>query len=175
MFQSLRYLKYRDTYRQHQKKTNGAHGRKLVGSNPSEIHEECSPDDPQEGRNIWAKHIPNTNLGARWPKWLEREFTDRKVRGSNPTSASRLSLSRLGQPGSIPALVQPSGGMAVRLRKDATTNRFNENELTQPVSGPGYAQMTLLKFIQLRNKMKRFTTIQSALVTQNHQCLREFV
>ncbi|KAG5452702.1 hypothetical protein CSKR_102129 [Clonorchis sinensis] len=44
---------------------------------------------------------------ARWLKWLEREFTDRKVRGSNPTSASRLPLSRLGRPGSIPALVLP--------------------------------------------------------------------
>ncbi|KER29428.1 hypothetical protein T265_03993 [Opisthorchis viverrini] len=29
---------------------------------------------------------------ARWSKWLEREFTDRKVRGSNPTSATRLPL-----------------------------------------------------------------------------------
>ncbi|KER23706.1 hypothetical protein T265_08471 [Opisthorchis viverrini] len=35
-------------------------------------------------------------MRARWPKWLEREFTDRKVRGSNPTSATRLPLSRLG-------------------------------------------------------------------------------
>ncbi|KAG5452438.1 hypothetical protein CSKR_112866, partial [Clonorchis sinensis] len=26
--------------------------------------------------------------GARWPKWLEREFTDRKIRGSNTTSFS---------------------------------------------------------------------------------------
>ncbi|KAG5445182.1 hypothetical protein CSKR_103355 [Clonorchis sinensis] len=43
--------------------------------------------------------------GARLLKWLEREFTARKVRGSIPTSASRLPLSRLGQPGSIPALV----------------------------------------------------------------------
>ncbi|KER31317.1 hypothetical protein T265_02375 [Opisthorchis viverrini] len=34
---------------------------------------------------------------ARWLKWLEREFTDRKVRGSNPTSATRLPLSRLGR------------------------------------------------------------------------------
>ncbi|KAG5441065.1 hypothetical protein CSKR_105653 [Clonorchis sinensis] len=58
------------------------------------------------------------------PKWLERELTDRKVRGSNPTSASRLPLSRLGQPGSIPALVQPSGGMAVRHRKGATAERL---------------------------------------------------
>ncbi|KAG5450137.1 hypothetical protein CSKR_112663, partial [Clonorchis sinensis] len=60
---------------------------------------------------------------ARWPKWLEREFTDQKVRGSNPTSASRLPLSRLGQPGSIPALVLPSGSMAVGHRKGATAER----------------------------------------------------
>ncbi|KAG5453011.1 hypothetical protein CSKR_109430 [Clonorchis sinensis] len=60
---------------------------------------------------------------ARW-LWLEREFTDRNVRGSNPTSASRLPLSRLGQPGSIPALVLPSGGMAVRHR-----NRLNKHLL----------------------------------------------
>ncbi|KER25234.1 hypothetical protein T265_07273 [Opisthorchis viverrini] len=81
-------------------------------------------------------------VGARWPKWLEREFTDRKalatwrypnpranfglrVRGSNPTSASRLPLSRLGRTGSIPALLQPSGGRAARHRKDATVKRFS--------------------------------------------------
>ncbi|KER26326.1 hypothetical protein T265_06376 [Opisthorchis viverrini] len=52
--------------------------------------------------------------------WLERELTDRKVRGSSPTSASRLLLSRFGQPDSIPALVQPLGSMAVRHRKGAT-------------------------------------------------------
>ncbi|KAG5452465.1 hypothetical protein CSKR_110233 [Clonorchis sinensis] len=63
--------------------------------------------------------------GARWLKWLERELTDRKVRGSNPTSASRLPLSRLGQPGSIPALVLPSGGMAARHRKGATAEQEN--------------------------------------------------
>ncbi|KAG5445779.1 hypothetical protein CSKR_114032 [Clonorchis sinensis] len=56
--------------------------------------------------------------------WLEREFADRKVRGSNPTSASRLPLSRFGQPGSISALVQPSGGMTVRHRRGATGERF---------------------------------------------------
>ncbi|KAG5441675.1 hypothetical protein CSKR_103189 [Clonorchis sinensis] len=41
------------------------------------------------------------------------EFTDRKVRSSNPTSASRLLLSRLEQPGSKSALMLPHGGMAV--------------------------------------------------------------
>ncbi|KAG5451004.1 hypothetical protein CSKR_105243 [Clonorchis sinensis] len=38
-------------------------------------------------------------------QWLGCEFTHRKVRGSKPTSASRLPLSRLGKPDSIPALV----------------------------------------------------------------------
>ncbi|KAG5443693.1 hypothetical protein CSKR_104604 [Clonorchis sinensis] len=56
-------------------------------------------------------------------QWLEREFTDREVCGSNPTSASRLPLSRLGQPGIIPALVLPPGSMAVRRRKGATAER----------------------------------------------------
>ncbi|KER23234.1 hypothetical protein T265_14681, partial [Opisthorchis viverrini] len=54
---------------------------------------------------------------ARWSNWLERESTDQKVRGLKPTSTFRLPLSRLGQPGSILALVSPSGGMAVRHRK----------------------------------------------------------
>ncbi|KAG5455056.1 hypothetical protein CSKR_109927 [Clonorchis sinensis] len=61
---------------------------------------------------------------ARWLKWLEREFTDLKVRGSNPTSASRLPLSRLGQPGSIPALVLPLGGVAAGHRKGARAERL---------------------------------------------------
>ncbi|KER22090.1 hypothetical protein T265_09742 [Opisthorchis viverrini] len=60
---------------------------------------------------------------TRWPKWLERGFTDRKVRGSNPTCASRRPLSMRGQPDSIPALVLPSGGMTARHRKGATAER----------------------------------------------------
>ncbi|KER22525.1 hypothetical protein T265_14831, partial [Opisthorchis viverrini] len=59
---------------------------------------------------VTGGHLRDT----KWPKWLEREFTDRKVRGSNPTSASRLPLSRLGHPGSITGLVLPSGSMAAR-------------------------------------------------------------
>ncbi|KER25612.1 LOW QUALITY PROTEIN: hypothetical protein T265_14179, partial [Opisthorchis viverrini] len=73
--------------------------------------------------------------GARWPKWLDREFTDRKVRGSNPTSASQLPLSRLGQPGSIPALVLPSGGMAARHRKGATAERFKGSTRAEILPG----------------------------------------
>ncbi|KER26749.1 LOW QUALITY PROTEIN: hypothetical protein T265_13936, partial [Opisthorchis viverrini] len=53
----------------------------------------------------------------------EREFTDRKVRGSNLTSACRIPLSRLGRPGSIPPLVPPSG-MAAKRRKGAAAERF---------------------------------------------------
>ncbi|KER32867.1 hypothetical protein T265_01153 [Opisthorchis viverrini] len=53
-------------------------------------------------------------LGA---TWLEREFTDRKVRGSDPTFAFRLPLSRLAQPNT--ALVLPSGGITARHRKGA--------------------------------------------------------
>ncbi|KER22014.1 hypothetical protein T265_09807 [Opisthorchis viverrini] len=44
-----------------------------------------------------------------------------KVRGSNPTSGSRLLLSRLEQPGSILTLVLPSGGMAAMYRKGVTS------------------------------------------------------
>ncbi|KAG5451885.1 hypothetical protein CSKR_111260 [Clonorchis sinensis] len=53
-----------------------------------------------------------------------REEEGEMVRGSKPTSASRHPLSKLGQPGSIPALVLPSGGMVVRHRKGATADLF---------------------------------------------------
>ncbi|KAG5441968.1 hypothetical protein CSKR_110773 [Clonorchis sinensis] len=62
--------------------------------------------------------------GEEMTKWLEREFTDRKVRGSNLPSASRLPLSGLEQPGSIPALVLPSDGLTARHRKGVTVERF---------------------------------------------------
>ncbi|KER25111.1 hypothetical protein T265_14277, partial [Opisthorchis viverrini] len=61
---------------------------------------------------------------ARWPKWLECEFTDQKVRGSNSTSASRLPLSRPRQPGSISAPALPSGGMAARHRRVVQLNNY---------------------------------------------------
>ncbi|KER21579.1 hypothetical protein T265_15055 [Opisthorchis viverrini] len=67
--------------------------------------------------------------GARWLRWLEREFTYRKVRVSNPTSDSRLLLPRLGQPSSIPALVLPSGGMAARHRRGVTAERYDVSNL----------------------------------------------
>ncbi|KER28124.1 hypothetical protein T265_04962 [Opisthorchis viverrini] len=55
------------------------------------------------------------------PSLSQREFTDR---GPNLTSASQLPLSRLGRPGSIPALVLPSSSMAARHRKGVTAERF---------------------------------------------------
>ncbi|KAG5453325.1 hypothetical protein CSKR_104400 [Clonorchis sinensis] len=42
---------------------------------------------------------------AEMAKWLESKFTNRKVRGSNPTFASRFPLSRPGQLVSIPAFL----------------------------------------------------------------------
>ncbi|KAG5453166.1 hypothetical protein CSKR_106996 [Clonorchis sinensis] len=66
---------------------------------------------------------------ARWPKWLEREFTDRKVRGSNPTSNSRLPLSRFGQPGSVQALgPRPVSQFFITLvfRLDPTCTRLSK-------------------------------------------------
>ncbi|KAG5449311.1 hypothetical protein CSKR_100603 [Clonorchis sinensis] len=65
-------------------------------------------------------------------QWLEREFADRKVRSSNPTSTSQLPLPRLGQRGSIPALL-PSGGMAARHRKVHWT--FIGTEMLNTISG----------------------------------------
>ncbi|KER27786.1 hypothetical protein T265_13720, partial [Opisthorchis viverrini] len=77
--------------------------------------QKCS-DSPME--------VCTKSLGCEVAQWLEREFTDRKVRGSNPKSASRLSLSRPGKPSSIPALVLRSGGMAAGQRKGAIAERF---------------------------------------------------
>ncbi|KAG5445308.1 hypothetical protein CSKR_105793, partial [Clonorchis sinensis] len=92
--------------------------------------EALSPPSSQSGNleesgsisaiDIDRSPFPILSPAKRMDQWLERKFTDRKVCGSNPTSASRLPLSRLGQPGSIPALMLPSGGMAVKHRKGVT-------------------------------------------------------
>ncbi|KAG5445494.1 hypothetical protein CSKR_100982, partial [Clonorchis sinensis] len=60
---------------------------------------------------------------------VRTRFTVRKVRGSNPTSGSRLRQSRLGQPGNILDLVHLSGGKPVRHRKDAAAERFFHHHL----------------------------------------------
>ncbi|KAG5446370.1 hypothetical protein CSKR_110252 [Clonorchis sinensis] len=82
----------------------------------------CAKESAGQLNRICLRYLPPVPGG--WLKWLEREFTDRKVRGSNPTSASRHPLSRLGQPGNIPALMLPSGGMAARHRKGVTAEQF---------------------------------------------------
>ncbi|KER34096.1 hypothetical protein T265_00268 [Opisthorchis viverrini] len=46
------------------------------------------------------------------------------VRGLNPTYTSQLTLFRLGQPGSIPAVTLPSGGVTPGYRKGVTAERF---------------------------------------------------
>ncbi|KAG5443326.1 Thioredoxin domain-containing protein 17 [Clonorchis sinensis] len=69
--------------------------------------------------------ITSVSLRGEMAQWLEREFFDWKVRGSNPISVSRLPLSRLGRPGSIPTLVLPSGGTVVKHRKGATPERYD--------------------------------------------------
>ncbi|KAG5445126.1 hypothetical protein CSKR_103983 [Clonorchis sinensis] len=70
-------------------------------------------------------------------QWSEREFTDRKVRGSNPTFASRCPLSRLGQPGSIPALVPLSGAWQLGTARALQLNDFFRYErITLKVAPP---------------------------------------
>ncbi|KER33102.1 hypothetical protein T265_00995 [Opisthorchis viverrini] len=70
----------------------------------------CIRTDSSFGRSVQSELVSVLPMGrTKWLRWLEREFIDRKVRDSNSTSASRLPLSRLRQPGSIPALVLPSG------------------------------------------------------------------
>ncbi|KAG5444654.1 hypothetical protein CSKR_100761 [Clonorchis sinensis] len=64
--------------------------------------------------------------GDEMSQYVKHKFTDRKVRNSNTTSASRFPLSRFGQLDSISALVLPSGSMAVRRRKGAIAERMVE-------------------------------------------------
>ncbi|KAG5452537.1 hypothetical protein CSKR_113088 [Clonorchis sinensis] len=70
------------------------------------------------------------STGVRWPKWLEREFTDRKVRGSNPTSACDLPCLGLGDL----AVSQPSGFLWVAWQLD--TERLY-TELNADILGGG--------------------------------------
>ncbi|KAG5452815.1 hypothetical protein CSKR_109016 [Clonorchis sinensis] len=50
-------------------------------------------------------------------------------------SASRLPISRLGQPGSIPVLVFPSGGMAARHRNGVAENSSTAHDRFRPSWG----------------------------------------
>ncbi|KAG5451330.1 hypothetical protein CSKR_109323 [Clonorchis sinensis] len=70
--------------------------------------------------------LPSKEVWGEMAQVLERELTDHKDCGLNPTSASRLPLSRLGQSGSISALMLPSSGMAAMHRMGATAERPKE-------------------------------------------------
>ncbi|KER22732.1 hypothetical protein T265_09217 [Opisthorchis viverrini] len=76
------------------------------------------------GRVLLKKGVQGFTTRGEMAEVVRARITNLKVRGSNPTSATRLPLSRLGQPGSIPALVLPSGGMAARHRKGCYSERF---------------------------------------------------
>ncbi|KAG5443961.1 hypothetical protein CSKR_103782 [Clonorchis sinensis] len=92
-----------------------------------------SGDMAVSAKRVWLPVFCPTNLSLtthqdtilqkKWFKWLQCESTDRNDRGSNPTSASQIPLSRFGQPGKIPAIVLPSGGMAARHREGARAER----------------------------------------------------
>ncbi|KER20015.1 hypothetical protein T265_11335 [Opisthorchis viverrini] len=56
-------------------------------------------------------------MSSRMMKYLQVNCQTRRTDQQPPV---RQPTDRLGQPGSIPALLQPSGGMAVRRRKGAT-------------------------------------------------------
>ncbi|KAG5444399.1 hypothetical protein CSKR_103019 [Clonorchis sinensis] len=67
--------------------------------------------------------INNFNPLPRMARWLQHEFTGQKVHGLNLTSATRLPLSMLGQPGSMPPIALPSSGTAAMQQTDATAER----------------------------------------------------
>ncbi|KAG5441681.1 hypothetical protein CSKR_103184 [Clonorchis sinensis] len=88
-----------------------AGGRYLPPKEPQNHHEDRSAScDLVKG--------PNREINTSLPREHRRKCL------SDPTSASRFPTSRLGQPGSIPALVLSSGSMASRHRKRVTAERF---------------------------------------------------
>ncbi|KER23401.1 hypothetical protein T265_08724 [Opisthorchis viverrini] len=66
---------------------------------------------------------PNASLKLRNTRMFSRVTMRQNVIGLKATSASRFSLSRLRQLGSIAALVLPSGGKAARLRNGIRSER----------------------------------------------------
>ncbi|KER23742.1 hypothetical protein T265_08433 [Opisthorchis viverrini] len=122
--------------------------------------------------------------GGEMPSVLGREFTDRKVRGSNPTSASRLPQSRLGQPGSIPTLVLPHGGIAGATAEQWCLRNAHTNHIKPIGSNPDSSHLTLrescdpdavardtygMGVIPLNNRL----CASKSLVRSSHLTLRE--
>ncbi|KER22184.1 LOW QUALITY PROTEIN: hypothetical protein T265_14924 [Opisthorchis viverrini] len=73
-------------------------------------------------------------------KLSESEFAHLKVRGSDLTPASRLPLSRLGQPGSISSFVLDSGSMTDRRRTGATAEQTNMCTVLFDPHKPGFVK-----------------------------------
>ncbi|KAG5443013.1 hypothetical protein CSKR_113258 [Clonorchis sinensis] len=96
-------------------------------------------------------------------QWLEREFTDWKVRVRTPLCTSTAP----GQPGSIPALVLPSGSMATRHQKGVTAER-----LLFIIKPPGRTQ--LLRFFHL-GPGPSLTMSYRALADVVHKILEETI
>ncbi|KAG5450477.1 hypothetical protein CSKR_103765 [Clonorchis sinensis] len=97
-------------------------------------------------------------------QWLEREFTDRKVLGPSPTSASRHLLSVRGQPGSIPGFVLPSGGTAARQGPCShCVQKYDKNFvidnffLNSYIEGPNSSKQFVLDVIKTKDKDSRST------------------
>ncbi|KER28848.1 hypothetical protein T265_04389 [Opisthorchis viverrini] len=81
------------------------------------------------------------------------------VRGSNPTYASPLLLSRFGRPSNIPAVVLPSGGMAATNRK-GVTEYYLKLDITQETKYTGI-QRDLRRILRriVRRSAKRLCCI----------------
>ncbi|KAG5447292.1 hypothetical protein CSKR_106179 [Clonorchis sinensis] len=92
-------------------------GHSLMGSVSRRIDQSTELNAPWKSRNTKITFV-------RMALFCHQTDCEDLVRGSKPTSASRLPLSRLGQPGNIPALVLPWGGMAARHRKGVTAEQL---------------------------------------------------
>ncbi|KAG5450989.1 hypothetical protein CSKR_105258 [Clonorchis sinensis] len=68
---------------------------------------------PQKHVQNWLFLLKDSSIA----QWVRHEINDWKVRGLNPTSASRLLLPRLPQSGSILGSVLSSGGMDTMHRR----------------------------------------------------------
>ncbi|KAG5446326.1 hypothetical protein CSKR_113481 [Clonorchis sinensis] len=138
MFQFVRYSRYRDTLTAHDRFKNTISERlsSVPGEPPVKTDWCMEMSRPYKFRNrshfsrdakqIYEKTcyshaasvvstvtlVVTRSVHIEMAQWLEGKFTDRKVRGSNPTSASRLPLSRVGQLDSIPLLHLPLGSIA---------------------------------------------------------------
>ncbi|KER29163.1 hypothetical protein T265_13438, partial [Opisthorchis viverrini] len=118
----------------------------------------------------WQRNPKAT--GARSTKWLEREFTDPKLRGSNPTSTSRIPSYRLWQPGSIPALVPPFCGMVAR-NQNGLDFRHDIEFCIDPVTG--YRRLQFADERQIKKAIgKLFALLRAHYLDEAEALLRKY-